>query len=215
MTLDAWLPIGFKLPDGAKTRIALFEGSDWQILETQGGGRALVVREALVQRWLDSGLIDDGTFNAFQFGDQQLRSISCAPSQTLRPVSEAKSPDTKAEALAFALALKATRAIDADAALQDALYVEKITRLLPTYTISSRTDDDVVLGYWLTGGASIPATSFRRLRQTMSWIGANHLKDVVQAAGVEVAEIMPLECEPAPPVEETEVVPDEKEGVKA
>src|SRR3546814_13688766 len=64
--------------------------------------------------------------NAFQFGDQQLRSISCGPSQTLCPVSEAKSPDTKAEALAFALALKATRDIDTDSALQDALYVEKI-----------------------------------------------------------------------------------------
>jgi cell division protease FtsH len=37
------------------------------------------------------------------------------------PVSEAKSPDNKAEALAFALALKATRDIDAESALQDAL----------------------------------------------------------------------------------------------
>ena len=146
MALDAWLPIGFKLPDGAKARVALFEGVDWQILETQGGGRALVVRDALAEHWLDAGLIDDGTFNAFQFGDQQLRSISCGPSQTLCPVSEAKSPDTKAEALAFALALKATRDIDADSALQDALYVEKITRLLPTYSISSRTGDVVVLG---------------------------------------------------------------------
>src|SRR3546814_2427236 len=76
MALDAWLPIGFKLPDGAKARVALFEGADWQILETQGGGRALVVRDALADHWLDAGLIDDGTFNAFQFGDQQLRSIS-------------------------------------------------------------------------------------------------------------------------------------------
>src|SRR3546814_12701949 len=83
MALDAWLPIGFKLPDGAKARVALFEGADWQILETQGGGRALVVRDALADHWLDAGLIDDGTFNAFQFGDQQLRSISCGPSQTL------------------------------------------------------------------------------------------------------------------------------------
>jgi cell division protease FtsH len=82
--------------------------------------------------------------------------------------------------------------------LQDALYVEKITRLLPTYSISSRTNDDVVLGYWLTGGASIPATAFRRLRQNMSWIGAKHLKDVVQAAGFEVAEVMPLERSPDP-----------------
>lgn len=207
MALDAWLPIGFKLPDGAKARVALFEGADWQILETQGGGRALVVREALAQHWLDAGLIDDGTFSAFQFGVQQLRSISCGPSQTLCPVSEAKSPDDKAEALAFALALKATRDIDADSALQDALYVEKITRLLPTYSISSRTGDDVVLGYWLTGGASIPATSFRRLRQTMSWLGASHLKDVVQAAGFEVSEVIPLQRRSPTPAEKVEAAP--------
>ena len=163
MALDAWLPIGFKLPDGAKVRAALFEGSDWQLYETMGGGRALVALDALAQHWLDAGLIDDGTFSASQFGDRQLRSISCGPSQALCPVSEAKSPDNKAEALSFALALKATRDIDADSPLQDALYVERITRLLPTYSISSRTGDDVVLGYWLTGGTNIPATSFRRL----------------------------------------------------
>lgn len=204
MALDAWLPIGFKLPDGAKARVALFEGADWQILETQGGGRALVASEALAQHWLDAGLIDDGTLNSFQFGEQQLRSISCGPSQTLCSVTEAKSPDNKADALAFALALKATRDIDADSALQDALYVEKITRLLPTYSISTRTGDDVVLGYWLTGGASIPATSFRRLRKTMSWLEANHLKDVVQAAGFEVTEVIPLERKSPTPSEKSE-----------
>ena len=217
MALDSWLPIGFKLPDGAKVRAALFEGADWQIYETIGGGRALVALDTLAERWLDACLIEDGTFSASQFGDRQIRSISCGPSQSLCPVSEAKSPDNKAEALSFALALKATRDIDAESALQDALYVEKITRLLPTYSISSRTGDDVVLGYWLTGGTNIPATSFRRLRQSMSWLGAGHLKDVVQAAGCEVAEIIPLERKPTTPAEKTEAAPAEKveEGKRA
>ena len=210
MALDAWLPIGFKLPDGARARIALYEGADWQVYETQGGGRALVAHDELGARWHEAGLIDDGTFDAFQFGEHQLRAISCSPSQALLPISEAKSPDNKAEALSFALALKATRDIDSESALQDALYVEKITRLLPTYSISSQAEDDVVLGYWLTGGASIPATSFRRLRQTMSWLGASHLKDVVQAAGFEVAEVMPLARKPAAAAEKTEVAPAEK-----
>src|SRR5690606_30956667 len=151
-----------------------------------------------------------GTLNASQFGERELRSISSAPSQVLCPVSEGKSPDNKSEALAFALALKATRDIDLESPLQDALYVEKITRLLPTYSISSRTGDDVVLGYWLTGGTTIPATSFRRLRQTLSWLGAGHLKDVVQAAGFDVAEIIPLERKPAAPAEKTEAAPAEK-----
>ena len=40
MALDAWLPVGYKLPDGAKAHVAVFEGTDWQIIETQGNGRA-------------------------------------------------------------------------------------------------------------------------------------------------------------------------------
>ncbi len=211
MALDAWLPIGFNLPSGAKARIALFEGADWQIYETQGGGRALVVHDALAVRWQDARLISEGTFDAFQFGDRRFRAISCGQSQSLLPVGEAKSPDNKAEALAFAQALKATRDIDSESALQDALYVEKITRLLPTYSITCRTGDDVVLGYWLTGGVSIPATSFRRLRQSMSWIGAGHLKDVVQAAGFDVTEVIALERTPAKS-ENREAMPTENRG---
>lgn len=210
MALEAWLPIGFELPDGAKVRVVLFEGTDWQIQETAGGGRALVVQEFLAQHWIESGLIDEGTLEAFHFGIRQLRAISSAPSQALCPVSEGNSPDNKSEALAFALALKATRDIDAESALQDALYVERITRLLPTYSISSRAGDDVVLGYWLTGGTNIPATSFRRLRQSMSWIGSGHLKEVVQAAGFEVAEIIPLEYKQGTPSEKTETITTEE-----
>ena len=56
MALDAWLPIGFKLPDGAKARVALYEGADWQVYETQGGGRALVVHDELGARWQEAGL---------------------------------------------------------------------------------------------------------------------------------------------------------------
>ena len=193
MALDAWLPVGHRLPDGAKSMVALFGGSGWQILQTQGDGRVLLARDELADRWVKTGLVDEGTLTPVEFGKQRLRSISCGPSQVLCPVSDGKSPDTKSEALAFALALKATRAIDKESPLQDALYVEKVSRLLPTYSISSRTEDDVVLGYWLTGGASVSVKSFRRLRQMLSWMGASNLKEVVEAAGFEVAEIIPTE----------------------
>lgn len=193
MVLDAWLPVGYKLPDSAKARVALYEGANWQILETQGKGRALLVHDELVQRWIKSSLIVPGYFKEFDFGDRHLWAISCGSSQVLCPVSNGDSPNTKAEALSFALALKSTRENDAESPLQDALYVEKLSRLLPTYSISSRTDDDVILGYWLTGGASVSAKTFRRLRQMMSWLGADHLKEVVEAAGFEVTEVIPAE----------------------
>lgn len=211
MALNAWLPIGFKLPDGAKARVALFEGSNWQVLETDGNGRALLVQDELAKRWVGAGLIEQGPFSPFDYGDRRLWSISCGASQVLCPVTEGKSPNTKAEALSFALALSATRSIDKESPLQDALYVEKISRLLPTYSISSKTDDDVVLGYWLTGGASISAKSFRRLRQTMSWLGAGHLKDVVLAAGFEVAEMIPTETRRSPPTPADAIPANRKE----
>ena len=210
MAIDAWLPNGFILPDGAKVGSAAFEGVGWQIYGTAGRGHALVAHQELADRWLSSDLIHEGDFRPFKFGEHRLQSVSCGVNQVIRPVSEARSPDNKVEALAFALALKGTRDIDPASPLQDALYVEKISRLLPTYSISSQADDEVVLGYWLTGGAPISAKSFRRLRQTMSWLGASHLKDVVQAAGFEVAEIIPLQRKQAPPAEKTDAVPAEK-----
>ncbi|MBV5300640.1 MAG: hypothetical protein J0649_02480, partial [Methylococcales bacterium] len=69
------------LPDGAKSKMVLFEGVGWQILETQGNGRALVVQEELLQRWIKSGFLADGAMTAFEFGTKHLHSISCGASQ--------------------------------------------------------------------------------------------------------------------------------------
>ena len=133
----------------------------------------------------------------------------------LSPVSEGASPNSKAEALSFALALRATRAIDDATPLQDAIYVERFSRLLPTYSISARTDDDVVLGYWLTGGAPISAKSFRRLRQTLSWLRAGHLKDVVQAAGIEVTEVIPADKRRTRPADASPIVQNKEASQSA
>ena len=191
MTLDAWLPIGHKLPDGVQVRMALYEGAGWQILVTQGDGRALVVTKDLAEKWITRELIGEETLFVFKFGSQSFYGLSSGPSQVLTPIADCKSPNTKGEALAFAQALKASRAIDSESPLQDALYIEKISRLLPTYSISSRTEDDVVLGYWLTGGANVSVKSFRRVRQMLSWMGPANLKEVIEAAGFEVTELVP------------------------
>lgn len=191
MALDNWLPIGHVLPDGARSRRALFEGAGWQILETDGEGRVLLVQPPLAERWIASGLVERGALAPLAFGDLHLWTIASSSGHVLSPVWAGHAPASKSEGLAFAVALRSTRSQDSETPLQDALYVEKLSRLLPTYSISSRTDDAIVLGYWLTGGASIPATSFRRLSQTLSWLGAPHLKEVVEAAGFPITEIAP------------------------
>lgn len=199
MAFDSWLPIDFELPDGARCGRPLQCDVNWQIVETRGGGCALIVKPALLAKWVASGLIEDAAFQEFSFGTESYREVSSGPSQLLAPLSDCQSPNNKSEALAFATALKATRDIDSQSPLQDAIYIEKFSRLLPSYGITLQIADDVILGYWLTGGSHVSAKSFRRLRQMLSWLGAGHLRDVVHAAGFEVSEVMPFE-EPRLPV---------------
>ena len=148
-----------------------------------------MVETDLGERWTASGLLDAGILRPFAFGDRALLSLSSGPDQMLYPVWDSRSPNNKNEALAFAQALKATRAMDKDSALQDAIYVERFSRLLPTHSISSRIADDVVLGYWLTGGVPVSVTSRRRLQQMLSWMSPAQLTEVVTAAGLEIGAV--------------------------
>jgi hypothetical protein len=191
MPLDAWLPIGQRLPEVGRARLALFEGPGWQILEGDGPGRALLVKPELANRWAAAGLLEEGAFQLVVFGKARYACLWSSPSHVLAPVAQCESPRTPSEALSFALAIKETRAIDGATPLQDAIYVERFSRLLPTYSISSRTPDDVVLGFWLTGGAQVSVKSFRRLRQMLNWLEPAQLKEIIEAAGVRVDEVVP------------------------
>jgi cell division protease FtsH len=184
MALDAWLPIGFVLPDGAKTRLPVAEGEGWQIFETDGGGRALVARAELAARWSAASLINLGDWQTFPFGADSFLATTSGTHQTLAPVGQCRSPNNKAEGLAFARSLRATRAIEPTVTLRDALYIERISRLLPTYTTAEPTADDLVLGTWLTGGVPISVHSFQRLSTFLSWLGRQNLAEIIREAGL-------------------------------
>jgi cell division protease FtsH len=188
MVLDAWLPVGFALPDGSHSRAALHEGAGWQIVRTQNGGRALVIQDALAQRWIEAGLLEVGALLPFTFGSQSLRCVTSGDDQVLAPIGEGLAPASKSEAMSFSLSLKLTREIDLETPLHDGIFVERFSRVLPTYSISPRAEDDVVLGLWLTGGVGVSAASFRRLHQILGWWDPQSLRSVVEAAGVVISD---------------------------
>ena len=181
--MEAWLPIGLKLPDGAAAKVVVHAGEGWQIVDARGGGRILIVERALEERWIADGLIPVGLFSRFEFGGRPLSEISSSADQTLSPVADSAAPQSKQDAMSFAAAFKATGDLVGACPLQDAIFVEKISRLLPTYTLSEAVEPGAVAGFWLTGGINVPATSFRRLHQAMGWLTPTDLKDVVEACG--------------------------------
>ncbi len=183
MLKDRWLPIGFPLPHSARLRALLHAGPGWQIYQTDPPGRVLVAEPPLVSRWVSARLLEEGLISSIAFG-QEKYSVLCSNTRyILVPIAESPSPESKAEALSLAVALRETRKITPDAPLQDAIFVEQYSRLLPTWSITERVPDDIVLGAWLTGGVAVSVLSFRRLSQLMGWMSPEHLRDIVTAAG--------------------------------
>lgn len=187
MAFEAWLPIGFALPNAGQCGRALHGDANWQIVACRGGGVALIAKEELAARWIASGLLEAAALAELSFGAERYRTLACGPGRILAPLIACPSPGTKDQALAFTRALRATRAADPTSPLHDALYAEPIGRLLPTFTLTPPVADEVVLGRWLTGGAPVPITSFHRLGRVLSWLGPSLLQEVIEAAGFAVA----------------------------
>ena len=184
MMEERWFPLQHRLPDGAALGRLMHSGPDWQIFRLKGNGRMLIARSALADRWAGSQLMPDTVLKAFAFGNETFKALGSGPEQRLEPVTEGGSPDTKADGLAFALSLNETRKVDAVTPLHDAIYAERFSRLLPTWTVSESASDEEVLGRWLTGGVAIPATSLRRLTALLAWLDEQDVREIVEVAGL-------------------------------
>ncbi|MCY4467230.1 MAG: ATP-binding protein [Thiotrichales bacterium] len=184
MMRKRWFPLQHKLPDGSTLGRLIHAGTDWQIFRLKGDGRMLVARSALADRWVASQLIPDTVLQPFVSDHDTFKAFASSPDQRLEPVIEGGAPDSKADGVAFALSLSETRKVDATTPLHDAIYAERFSRLLPTWTVSERATDEEVLGLWLTGGVAIPATSSRRLTALVAWLDEQDVREVVGVAGL-------------------------------
>lgn len=207
MTNDRWLPVKHELPDGMRLGKFLHSGQDWQIYRLGRDESVLIARISLVNKWVKSSFLPSTVFSQLSFCSQDYKYLLSGTVQKLEPITSSKSPETKLDGLSFAISLYETRKIDTQVPLQDSIYVERYSRLLPTWTVSEAISDEEILGKWLTGGVKISATSFRRLSSLLGWLGQNDIVDLVEAAGFNATNPPNLELQ----VRNTK---DLKEGLK-
>jgi hypothetical protein len=188
MVMDPWLPVGFALPGEVSTRAALAEGQDWQIYETAPEGRVLVAREDLARSWVARGLLEESALVSLRFGAETYKVLASSSRHLLAPVDDSPRIRDGSEALAFAVSLRETRKLDATSNLQGALYVERLSRLLPVLSAGPQASDDLVLGTWLSGGVRVSAQSLRRLSSLTRGLSMSELQSIVEAAGLRVSE---------------------------
>ncbi len=183
MAKEVWLPRGYELKGGSKIRSVLCSGEEWQIADTYGSTRVLLALPTLVQKWTDCRLLERSAFSPLPFGEQTFLALESGKNHSLFHIEKGERPQSKADALAFAAALKESRKLAEGVSFHDAIYVEQYSRLLPTWTKTPPLDDETVFGCWLTGGVTLPATNLRRLASLTGWLTIEELLQIVATAG--------------------------------
>lgn len=186
------LPKGFALDNGSVVRSLLYEGEEWYILDTSGDYTLLMVAPSLSQRWTASKILEEKLLGTMSYEGYTFSVLKSKKSFILSPVEGGRSPESKVDGMAFSLALKESRRLDGESSFHDAIYVEQYSRLLPTWTLTPKVDDEIVLGTWLSGGVVISALSFRRLTALVGWLPPADLAEIVETAGFEVSANVPL-----------------------
>ncbi len=181
---DSWLPLKYDI-DGKKLDQQLYCGSKWQIYEMSDGSRSILALEPLAEKWIDRRFLDRSDFHCISFGNTPIYVFNVTGQSLLFPLEESTYPESLDDALAFAHAMRRTRSLDGDSSFHDAIYVEKLSLLLPTWSVSEQKNDAQVLGEWLTSGVNISTDSFKRLSSFVSWLDKEYLKQVIHTAGLE------------------------------
>ena len=137
--IESWLPLEYVLPNGSKTGKPIPAGIDWQIIEISGGGKAVLAFKTLMNKWIQSGLLIPAQYIEITFGHDTYCVIDGGnDGEYVQPISKVVSFQNKGEIISFAYSLKETRGHEKNITLGDGIYIEKISRILPTYT----KDDD-------------------------------------------------------------------------
>ncbi|MGI6435938.1 MAG: ATP-binding protein [Syntrophomonadaceae bacterium] len=184
------LPNGYELGPSINISSLLYSGNGWQIYRASNNQSVLIVEDIVAKKWINTGLLAAELLDKLTIEGRDLMAICTEDQYQLVPIEKAKAPGNKTDALSFAVSLHETRKIDNASPLHDGIFLEKYSRLLPTWSLTARIDDEVILGKWMTGGVEISVLSFRRLCSLMGWLNPLHIKDILLAAGFEPAEVV-------------------------
>lgn len=193
MNMNQWIAAGTVLPDGEIVSALYLRGRKWQIYTTAAGGWTLAAAGALYRSWIGHDLLESGLFLACERQDEQ---AGCDPDQRQIfvisvPAGElisalAYGPYTKSilQVRRFAQALRAAHT-RTDAPLSDALYISRLSVILPSFEEAEQLSDDLLTGRWICGGMNICLTDTARMQKYASWLTEDSRRFLLDLFGLE------------------------------
>lgn len=189
MSRDSWLPIGHQIGPDAHLASIVATSDDWQIWSLSEGGLALLASSTLAARWTAAELLIDSDTVDVTFGDLTLKVVTVSAGRTISALAQSPSPGSFNEALAFATALRESRTLDPASPFHDGVYIDALSRILPTKPADALLDDGLVLGKWLSGGLAISATNPEALQTVLTWIAPGGVRKLAETAGILVGDL--------------------------
>ena len=184
--MTRWLPRGYDIESGISVGKQLSAGSEWQLFSTSNKGYAVAVSPSLYEKWKQISILPVGLFERRIFPQKELFVAYDKHSFKISSVKYGPYPENYEDAAAFAAALKRSRAAIPTASFDDALYFEKYSLILPTYSGGER-DDQTVLCSWIASGVELSLDKFDRLCEIASWMSPSALANVILEAGFPIS----------------------------
>ena len=183
----AWLPRGFELNKYTSILKNLASGDAWQIYNTSDNKLVLAVLPDLTLRWDNMQLLPHTLFQEYSVNGDTFHILISDSDNLISSLEQGPYPKNYPQAKALAIAIKLTREIVSDLSFGDGLFIEKYSRILPTF--SGITDSDsIVLGRFLTGGVNISTDSYDSLCRFVSWMKPDALADIITTAGLQTSD---------------------------
>lgn len=176
---------GYCLSPDNRIKRMLSSGAEWQIYSTSNERNVLAVTEELLSVWSDNYELPEGLFTYLP--DCGCSIFQCKGSCIIASLKEGPFPDSYLQVEAFAAAFKSFLVKYPGVSLEDALYLEEYSILLPTAFDQGGSDNGMVFGRWITGGVGVSINSLDRVSKIMSWLPKEQLIKAAELAGFDIA----------------------------
>ncbi len=182
-----FLPRGYSVSPDKRIRKMISSGADWQIYLTNADTYALAVKPDLYQSWVDDYSLPEGIF--VDTNPEQYKLLSSSGNYLISSMVHGPFPGNNGQVEAFSIAFRNAKDLFSNANIQDAIYVEEYSLILPCSFDEGPEEAGLVYGRWLTGGIGISIDSFDRVSKIMSWLPETSLRKSALLAGFDVPEI--------------------------
>lgn len=198
-----WLPSKYPIAEDVIRGKLIYAGECWQIYKSIDESKnILLITNTLFDQLSAKGFVTSALWDELSLGKNRYKLL--ISDMLVIPVAEYVDAGDLTALIGVAKALVRTRELDNEVTLQDSIYVEQYSLLLPTFVETVSVKDEVILGRIITGGVSVSAGNIAEVNKYCNWLDPEDLVMLAKTSGIEIIE----------PTEDSKIKSASKESIE-